>query len=703
MKNHISGFLSTLRAAFFVTVALSLLVPTYGFDSIFAQSVDDIQDEIDQIEQEVSESEEILAQTQARIDEINSSNLSISQKIAALDEDISAKQTQLDIAQKQIEERVLTIEKQSDEIESKKEQITKIINRLYKDSNVSFLEMLLSGGADGEFLRSYFYRKQLVDSNVQTIQQINAAISELSKEKTQLEIEKKQIALEKESLDQSRAILENERAKIQQQIYAESLRQAQVRADIASMNKQLGTLSQELRDVIEDKGADDSGDSTGGGNTSGGTSPQEPIGDTGRYDLYIGSTKVASNTPGPIRAVGGSNNVFDVVGVNRYRGILEFRADSNVYMINELDFETYLKGIGEMPSSWDQDALRAQSVAARSYAARNWDKRAQFGYSLRDDVFDQNYVGYNKEIDWGGQWAVAVDATTGEVLKHNGSIIATFYHSTCGGHTLGSEEVWVSALPYTRPESDWYQADGRWRSYDSASKWSHWQPGSGTISESVMHDLVNATLYLSAAPTSPTRQGHVARWDVSANGLTPEEMRGALGAANTSESRVGSIQNVQAVFNNGSIRIDSSARKTTSLRITGSSGTVDVSAEHFWTVFNARSPGSLTLYYSNFWDVEKSGSNFIFRMRGYPHRVGMCQYGAQGRAKAGQSYQEILAHYYRGTQMTSFSPPAAFRVGITRVATGDTYFRPSQSSSLYSNGQKVADVSPGQSVRVVKR
>ena len=112
-------------------------------------------------------------------------------------------------------------------------------------------------------------------------------------------------------------------------------------------------------------------------------------------------------------------------------------------------FETYLKGIAEVPGSWPQEAVRAQAVAARSYAVRSMGKHASSNYDICDETHCQYYKGSDQEKDAG--WTQAVDATAGQVLTYAGQVAQCFYSASCGGHTDNNEDVWGgSPVPYLR-------------------------------------------------------------------------------------------------------------------------------------------------------------------------------------------------------------------------------------------------------------
>jgi SpoIID/LytB domain protein len=112
-------------------------------------------------------------------------------------------------------------------------------------------------------------------------------------------------------------------------------------------------------------------------------------------------------------------------------------------------FETYLRGIAEVSGSWPQEAVKAQAVAARSYAVRSMGKHASSNYDICDETHCQYYQGYDKEKDAG--WLQAVEATAGQVLTYGGQVAHCFYSASCGGHTDNNEDVWFgSPVPYLR-------------------------------------------------------------------------------------------------------------------------------------------------------------------------------------------------------------------------------------------------------------
>lgn len=127
----------------------------------------------------------------------------------------------------------------------------------------------------------------------------------------------------------------------------------------------------------------------------------------------------------------------------------------------------YLRGIGEVPSSWPRAALEAQVITARSFALSKANiYRKSCDCNLYSTVQDQNFVGYSKESEpgYGQKWVEAVAATEPEpgkglAVTYNGKVITTFYASSTGGTTQDVAEVWGSAIAYLVPVPDPWSLD----------------------------------------------------------------------------------------------------------------------------------------------------------------------------------------------------------------------------------------------------
>jgi stage II sporulation protein D len=148
-----------------------------------------------------------------------------------------------------------------------------------------------------------------------------------------------------------------------------------------------------------------------------------------------------------------------------YRGKLEAALQGGLLrIVNVTPLESYLQGViaNEMPHTWPAEALRAQAVAARSYALASLVKGKSF--DLYSDVRSQVYQGVAGERS---RTSDAVRATAGRVVLHDGDVATTFYCSSSGGKTASAADVFGSPVPYlvSRPDP-----------WDKISPWHRWGP-----------------------------------------------------------------------------------------------------------------------------------------------------------------------------------------------------------------------------------
>ena len=134
-----------------------------------------------------------------------------------------------------------------------------------------------------------------------------------------------------------------------------------------------------------------------------------------------------------------------------YRGSMEILEDAKgtLTVINELPLEDYVMGVlaGEVPRNWPLEALKAQAIAARTFAVYNLREARARGekYDLENTASFQMYNGtdlINESIE------AAVNQTQGEIVTYLSQPVMTFFHSNCGGRTCGALEVWSKDQPY---------------------------------------------------------------------------------------------------------------------------------------------------------------------------------------------------------------------------------------------------------------
>ncbi len=245
----------------------------------------------------------------------------------------------------------------------------------------------------------------------------------------------------------------------------------------------------------------------------------------------------------------------------------------------------YICGVvaAEMPASYESEALKAQAVAAYTFACHRREYRKDKEYDVTDTVADQAYISPERQKQkWGESYEeysskikAAVDSVFGQILTYDGKPILAAYHSISGGKTEAAANVWGDGYPYLQ-----------------------------TV-ESV-GDVLSPD-YLSTVS--------VAADDFSA-----------------AAERLG-------------VKIDGEAKDWISDKVTSESGTV-LSLKICGTEVTGKNlRKELGLRSANF-DVSFADGKFNFTVRGYGHGMGMSQYGAQFMALQGSSYTEILNWYY---------------------------------------------------------
>ena len=142
----------------------------------------------------------------------------------------------------------------------------------------------------------------------------------------------------------------------------------------------------------------------------------------------------------------------------KYRGNVEIKrtSSSDMTIINHLSMQEYLYGVvpREIGGNSELEAVKAQAIVARTYAAKNYEKRIKLGFNVYPTTDDQAYGGYEWETKNSNK---AVDETDGMVVTYNGDLIGGYYYSTSGGYTEASENVWGGTYPYLKAVPDPYE------------------------------------------------------------------------------------------------------------------------------------------------------------------------------------------------------------------------------------------------------
>lgn len=145
-------------------------------------------------------------------------------------------------------------------------------------------------------------------------------------------------------------------------------------------------------------------------------------------------------------------------GIN-YRGkVLLTPTNGEVIIVNLVPLEDYLYSVvpSEVPSSWPEEALKAQAICARTYVIREMLNRAEEPFDVSKTTASQVYSGLDKETP---RTTKAVDDTKGTIIVFDGKPIQAFFHSNAGGYTEKPENVWSAKLPYLDHVESKYDQD----------------------------------------------------------------------------------------------------------------------------------------------------------------------------------------------------------------------------------------------------
>lgn len=262
--------------------------------------------------------------------------------------------------------------------------------------------------------------------------------------------------------------------------------------------------------------------------------------------------------------------------------------DEETGVISKIPIEEYIVGVvaGEMPVDFEMEALKAQSVAARSYVMIQMERNINKEYDVVDTVTNQVYLDKEKLMSvWKDQYTekinkikTAVLETMGEYISYDGKVAEAMFFSTSPGVTENSEEVFTNKVAYLRSVES---------TFDEISP-VYITNKTFTLKE--FYNLLNLEYSdtLNIEITSKTSTGRIKKIKINDKELTSGYVMSKLGLKST------------------------------------------------------------------YFEIIKEDTKIIVKNKGYGHGVGMSQYGAQGMAKAGYNYQDILKHYYTGIEIKKF-------------------------------------------------
>ncbi len=262
--------------------------------------------------------------------------------------------------------------------------------------------------------------------------------------------------------------------------------------------------------------------------------------------------------------------------------------------VETLPLEDYLLGVvpAEMPASWGMEALKSQAILARTYTLVHMGERHK-DYDLCDLSHCQVYLGQGISTAATNR---AVRETAGRVILFRGRPAEVFYHSTCGGATVGPSLVFGQGMSGNSPS----------------------QPG--------VQDKTQKGVLCRLSP-------HY-HWEYRVDKNRFQRFLGNLGPQ---ASGLGKILKVRILKRDKTRRVEI-------IELVGRKGSLEMSGHDFRMRFLRSFSGDSLK--STMFSLNIDKGEVVFRGRGFGHGVGLCQWGAQALAKQGYDFRKILLHYF---------------------------------------------------------
>jgi predicted nuclease with TOPRIM domain len=570
---------------------------------VYSNTVAELEDKIAQKEQEIKEKESVLEGVERRIREIGSSNYTISQKISLITEEINILEGNIEKTEIEIEKKVKGIEEKQEQLEKTKGLIDEITGDLYIQSRYKLVNFFLSGGNWSNLVESLYIRMSTVSFLKLEAEKIGGEFSSLAQSRAELGKEKDSLEKEREGLDEAYGLLADEKGRLQVELSKQVATKSGLSSEITDLTQKVSQLQAALI-AARSAGFISSGGYTG---TEDGTSiSQAPAGSFGIFSIGAYTHRNGMSQWGARARADAGQTYSDIL--NFYYPGTNLRTDTVVIsgvqesiMMNipvdghgTVNFEDYyLMGIKEMPENWPMEVLKAQAIAARTYAVRTTNN------GRNSICTTQSCQVFNIPLKT-GRWREAVLATRGVILANgDGTPALTQYAAVHGGwiDSIGGwdtqsgggsnwfNDAWDRVSGVTWFYKSWYRAG-----YSASGEACGRLPW---LSHQEMVDLINAYLIkhdigLKSTPDKsrllPSDYGQCpARLDFGRGDRSPYTSSQLKSLLN---SPVNTIHVVTTSLSNGN---------TTNVSFSTDRGIVNIPGMLFKDIYNQMAPGHMRI------------------------------------------------------------------------------------------------------------
>ena len=369
---------------------------------------------------------------------------------------------------------------------------------------------------------------------------------------------------------------------------------------------------------------------------------------------------------------------FLIVSGKEYRGVMNIAPDGDgISVVNVLPMEEYLRGVVpcEVPASWHTEALKAQAVAARTYAVNRLGQFEDRPFDVYGTVADQAYGGVGREYETTDE---AIRATRGLVMTYEGEAIIAYFSASAGGCSTDPVDSKGVELPYLRSVISPDEDTNRWNLEVTSDELSTALKTAGRyigkpleiqIKEFASSGNVNTVQIMGKNGVTTIRATELrkllgygrlksTRFCFGEDGVLPPIT--VSGADDAAGGRI-----VREVLEKIIMKLGSghypvlSAEGVVDTRlglavVLGSAGRSYLGSESYVAGYEtsyAEFPEGLgseavEINPADCLESYKIGGSLVFRGTGYGHGMGMSQHGAKAFAETGWDYRQILQHYY---------------------------------------------------------
>ncbi len=548
-------------------------------------------DEYDDLTKKIADLKDALSQSQSATKPLQSQLTNLKSQLTAIDNQVAQIEADLIVKKKNIDEGY---KKLSD----KQKLFDATVKKSYiKTYTFSPLLIFLSGNNISDITSMLTYQKRNTEQDKNIITNIALQLVDLEQKKADLELSSQRLATAKVSLDK-------ERAEVQKVVDGAIAYQNTLTGQIAALSaRQQELLAQKLGSLHIPQSAYAG---IGGGCSSDLTNGKDP-GFSPRFGFFTYGVpnRVGLNQYGAKGRAEAGQSAEQILSAyyQSYELKKDYNTGINIHVsgTNEYgqsfdtnwDIETYVKHVYEIPTNWPNESLKAQAIAARSYAL------AYTNNGSGNICPSQQCQVVKQEIN-SDAWQQAVDATRGWVMTSGGNPIKAWFSSTHGGYVFSSSDIGWNGTSYTKSGKDTSTdsissfSDLQNNAYDKASPWFYCDWGSrsqygGTawLKSEEIADITNVLLLAKAdsgtqthlsQPDKPNPDG-TDTWDA---GRVRQELQSRGIGAFTSVSDV-------------SVSWDTGSGRTTQVTINGDAGSKSFNATDFKNYFNLRAPANIQI------------------------------------------------------------------------------------------------------------